>query len=181
MSWELAGSWSPSSMPAGSEPEAATRTGQPVQGAGRRLVGSAYSDDAGLASDGLRDALRTGVPLEQLASARLLVAVVAVDGGSNMAVDGGSHMALVSMVNQAGAKGLLAFTGVDSLQAWDSAARPVPVPGAQAARAALADGAQALVIDVAGPHRVVVQGERLAALAGLGGEPEEFSARATGC
>jgi len=121
------------------------------------------------------------VPLEQLASARLLVAVVAIDGGSHMAVDGGSHMALVSMVNQAGAKGLLAFTGVDSLQAWDSTARPVPVPGAQAARAALADGAQALVIDVAGPHRVVVQGERLAALAGLGVGPEEFSARATGC
>lgn len=114
------------------------------------------------------------VDLAVLASTRLLVAVIAVedvaveDGRpveSRVVGDKGSHMAVVSMINAAGEKGLLAFTGLDSMQAWDRLARPVPVPGADAARAALADGATALVIDVQGPARLVVAGDVLRALA----------------
>jgi hypothetical protein len=69
------------------------------------------------------------------------------------------------MINDAGQKGLLAFTGVDSLANWDPAARPVPVLGAEAAQSAIADGAEALVIDVAGPQRYVVTGIALVELA----------------
>jgi hypothetical protein len=68
-------------------------------------------------------------------------------------------------VNDHGRTGLLAFTGVDSLAAWDPSARPVPSRGTDTARAAIDDGAHALVIDVAGPHRVVLSGLALAALA----------------
>ena len=46
---------------------------------------------------------------------------------------------------------LLAFTGLDAMRSWDPAARPVPVPAPTAALAALQDGAEALLIDVAGP------------------------------
>lgn len=74
-------------------------------------------------------------------------------------------MAVVSMVNAAGEKGLLAFTGLDALAAWDPQARPVPVPGMTAAQAALEDDATAVVIDVCGPVRRVIQGADLAALA----------------
>jgi hypothetical protein len=80
--------------------------------------------------------------------------------------DKDSHMAVVSMVNAAGERGLLAFTGVDAMQAWDPAARPVPVSGMAAAQAALDDGNAALVLDVCGPHRRVVAGAELERLAG---------------
>ena len=80
-------------------------------------------------------------------------------------------MAVVSMVNAAGERGLLAFTGLDSLAAWDPAARPVPVAGPQAAQAALEDGATALVIDVGGPVRLALVGADLQALAGADFRP----------
>ncbi|MEY4136548.1 MAG: hypothetical protein RL205_676, partial [Actinomycetota bacterium] len=67
-----------------------------------------------------------------------------------------------------GEKGLLAFTGLDSLSAWNPDARPVPVPALAAVEAALADGASALVIDVAGPARVVLPEAILLEL--MGGE-----------
>lgn len=105
--------------------------------------------------------------LQALSEARLLVAVMAVaDEVSDDGSDKSSHMAVVSMVNAAGEKGLLAFTGLDSMSAWNPEARPVPVPARAAAEAALADGAQALVIDVAGPARVVLPAVVLMELTG---------------
>jgi hypothetical protein len=100
------------------------------------------------------------------------VAVVAVvDEVDDAGADKGSHMAVVSMISAAGHKGLLAFTGLDSMARWDPAARPVPVTGEAAAQAALDDGAQALVIDVLGPARVVVMGADLANLAATTSRP----------
>ena len=139
-----------------------------VVGDGRRLARPAFGDDDGSPDAQLRRALAHGDPVECLAEARLLVAVVAV--ADERTVEGGdkdSHMAVVSMVNAAGERGLLAFTGLDALRKWDVQARPVPVRGADAARSALQDGADALVIDVLGPHRVVVSGPQLRALARL--------------
>ena len=51
------------------------------------------------------------------------------------------------------------------LAAWDPDARPVPVPAATAALSAVQQGAVALVLDVAGPARLVVEGEELRAMA----------------
>lgn len=101
-----------------------------------------------------------------LRSARLLASVVAVaDEVASDGSDKNSHMAVVSMVNARGERGLLAFTGMDSLAAWNPAARPVPALGRDVARSALADGATAVVIDVAGPARVVISGDDLHVLA----------------
>lgn len=111
-----------------------------------------------------------GPPLTDVAralrSSRLLAAVVAVaDEIDDEGGDTSSHMAVVSMVNARGEKGLLAFTGLDSLLAWDPDARPVPSLGREVARSAIDDAAQAVVIDVAGPHRVVLSGPSLDVLA----------------
>ena len=76
-------------------------------------------------------------------------------------------MAVVSMVNERGEKGLLAFTGVDSMAAWDPQARPVPSLGRDIARSAIDDGATAVVLDVAGPQSMALSGAALAALADL--------------
>lgn len=97
---------------------------------------------------------------------RLLATVVAVlDAMDEAGGDKDSHMAVVSMVNEAGEKGLLAFTGTDAIAAWNPEARPVPALGREVARAALDDGAHAVVVDVAGPARLVLQGTALAAMA----------------
>lgn len=105
-----------------------------------------------------------------LQESRLLVPVVAVADEIEQ-VDGdlprekSSHMAAALISRPDGRRGLLAFTGSATMQRWRPDARPVPVPTEEAARAALADGAVALLVDLAGPARLVVQGEDLEALA----------------
>ena len=108
--------------------------------------------------------------LAALQHARLLVPVVAVLGEvehdeAGLAHDKTSDMATVLMQGADGRLALLAFSGTAALSAWNSAARPVPVTAALAARAAIQDGAAALVVDLAGPVRLVVEGEDLRGLA----------------
>ena len=90
--------------------------------------------------------------------------VVFAPNGGNFCSGGDVHDIIGPLIGL-DMKGLLAFTGLDSLHAWDPAARPVPVSGSMAASAALDDDATALVIDVCGPVRHVVQGADLAGLA----------------
>ena len=66
----------------------------------------------------------------------------------------------------------MAFSSVDALHLWDRAARPVPVSGPRAAAVALAEGAEALVLDVAGPSPATLGLPEVRALAaGLGASP----------
>jgi hypothetical protein len=51
------------------------------------------------------------------------------------------------------------------MAAWDPAARAVPAPGPRVAAAVLEEGADALLLDVAGPVRAAVEGPLLRALA----------------
>ena len=74
-------------------------------------------------------------------------------------------MAAVLLRRADGRRALLAFTSTAALTAWDPDARPVPVPARVAARSAVQEGAAALLVDVAGPVRLVVQGDDLAGLA----------------
>lgn len=108
--------------------------------------------------------------LAVLQHARLLVPVVAVLGEVETGADGlprekSSDMAAVLMTGRDGRSALLAFTGASALTAWDPQARPVPVTVRDAARAALQDDADALLVDVAGPVMMVVDRAELAELA----------------
>ena len=107
--------------------------------------------------------------LSALASARLLVPVVAtLAGGSEPAGaspgDKNSEMALPTLIGRDGRAALLAFTDLDALARWRPDARPVPAVADRVWRAAVAEGC-AVVIDVAGPVPLAVEGARLAALA----------------
>ena len=92
--------------------------------------------------------------------------------------DKSSDMAAVLVQAADGSKGLLAFTSTETMARWDPQARPVPVTATTAATAAIQDGAEALLVDLAGPVTYVVEGadrERLAAgwrLVGLTGPGE---------
>jgi hypothetical protein len=111
--------------------------------------------------------------LAALAAARLLVPVVAmlsVAAEDGVSADGrsgekSSEMALPTLVGRDGRPAVLAFTCLDSLTRWRPDARPVPVPAARVWEAG-AQEASAVVIDVAGPVPLAVEGARLAALAG---------------
>jgi hypothetical protein len=105
-----------------------------------------------------------------LQDSRFLVPVVAVLGEveydeQGLAHDKTSDMATVLMRGKDGRLALLAFTGKEPLQRWNPEARPVPVAARQAAQAALQDDAAALVVDVAGPVLLVIEGEDLRSLA----------------
>ncbi|HET6562649.1 MAG TPA: SseB family protein [Marmoricola sp.] len=125
---------------------------------------------AALAAYDLDPDHRHAATLAVLQHARLLVPVTAVVGDveydeRGLAHDKSSDMATVLMQGQDGRMALLAFTGTDALRRWDPAGRPVPVSMRDAARAARHDGADALLLDVAGPVLFVVEGDELAALA----------------
>lgn len=148
------------------------------ESAGRRLQGSAYPDDNGEPDARLAAALAAYAAdggryvdvLAALLTARLLVPVVAVLGEAETGEDGlvrdkSSDMAVVLMQRADGRKGLLAFSSTGTMRGWDAEARPVPVAARLAAQAALQEGADALVVDIAGPVRVAVEREDLHALA----------------
>ncbi len=75
-----------------------------------------------------------------------------------------TEMALPTLVGRDGRHAVLAFTSMAALTRWRGEARPVPVPAARAWQAGTQD-ASAVVIDVAGPVPLTVDGARLAALA----------------
>lgn len=76
-----------------------------------------------------------------------------------------AEMAVVQLQTADGRKAMVAFTGLDRLAAWNARARPVPVTLDVAAGSARQDGAEALLIDVGGPHPVAIDGPILAELA----------------
>jgi hypothetical protein len=82
--------------------------------------------------------------------------------------DKDSEMVLPTLIGRDGRAAVLAFTGLDALARWRPDARPVPAEADRVWRAAVADG-YAVVIDVAGPVPLAVEGARLTALAG--GQP----------
>ena len=109
--------------------------------------------------------------LDALGESRVLVPVVALldeveIGEDGLPRDKQSTMATVLIEQPGGERALLAFTSLPSLTEWRSDARPVPVMAAAAAQSALAEGASALLVDVAGPTPFVVTGPELVSLAG---------------
>ena len=80
----------------------------------------------------------------------------------------GREMAFPTLIGRDGRPALLAFTSLRALTRWRPDARPVPALAVQVFQTAVADSC-AVVIDVAGPVPLAVDGARLAALAQ--GEP----------
>jgi SseB protein N-terminal domain len=78
--------------------------------------------------------------------------------------DRGSEMSLPTLIGHDGRPAIPAFTCVEALARWDAQARPVPAQAGLVWRAAV-DGSCAVVVDIAGPVPLAVDGARLAALA----------------
>lgn len=130
--------------------------------------------DTGACPALLARALQTGVPLAVAAAVRqerLLIPVVKAPDGSLPEDDAdpcgtGDAMASVTFISADGRKALLAFSSTEALLAWDAQARPLPQSGQEIAASALTGGLDALVIDIASPHRVALQADDLRRAAG---------------
>ncbi len=142
---------------------------------GRTLSAPAFPTDPGTTPPELAVALSAGDShgiVEALLGCRVFAAVVAVLDGSGggdqptaTAGDKEADMAVVTVRAPSGRLALPVFSSVAALAAWSTDARPVPVKGVLAARAAFDEGAEALLIDPAGPCRAVIEGPDLLALA----------------
>ena len=140
----------------------------------KRLLGTAFPGDTGETSAEVATVMRSYAAgqathadvLTTLSAARVLVPVVAVLGEvevdeAGLAHDKTSDMATVLLTGADGRQALLGFTGTAPLQAWQADARPVPVSLRDAAQAAVHDGADALVLDLAGPVPFAIEGDDL--------------------
>jgi hypothetical protein len=114
------------------------------------------------------DLLETDL-MAHVARARWLVPVVAVasevDDSGEQRVETRSDMAAVILTAPDGQRALPMFTSLASLGAWDPGARPVPVAAAAAARAAVGEECQVLVVDVGSPRTIALRPSMLWALA----------------
>lgn len=141
---------------------------------------SPFPGDEGVASVATRQALAAATAdrtptaylraVAALCGDRLLVPVVATatrrgETVAGLSTDKEAEMAMVLLQASDGRRAGLAFTGLDAMQAWQPGARPVPVTLDQAAQTIRSEGLSALLIDCAGPHPLVIDGEVLDALA----------------
>ncbi len=147
-------------------------------GVGRAIPDPGFAGDDGSADPAVAAALEAyrqgsssvGAVLAALVTGRLLVPVVAVldeaeAGPTGLHREKSSHMATVTVTGRDGRRALVAFTSTETLTRWRADARPVPVTASQAAGAALDEGADALVVDLAGPVPFAVEGAALRSLA----------------
>lgn len=103
--------------------------------------------------------------LVALCTTRLLLPVVA-SGDETMHQDPDRHAELAAVTLTDGDDTvLLAFTGLDSMEAWQSGARPVLCTLDELAASVAPAGATQLLLDVAGPVPFVIAGEALSLLA----------------
>ena len=124
----------------------------------RSLAEPAFPDDDGLIDASLAAALGDDTQvLAVLGDVRVFVPVIALLGDSPAGTDKNAEMAAVLLTGNDGRTALLAFSSVAAMAAWDADARPVPVRGRDAARAALDEGATAVLLDLANPTFTVIE------------------------
>jgi len=94
---------------------------------------------------------------------------VAALGGARLllpiAPDADGDLSAVLTTAADGRTGLLVFTGQDALQAWNQSARPVPCTLDDVAATAVETGAEAILVDLAGPATLVIEAGLVAELA----------------
>lgn len=80
------------------------------------------------------------------------------DHGAGEGGDGHPSMAAVLLRSASGQKAVCVFTGADALAAWRADARPVRCTLDDVAATAHETEATAILVDVAGPHPLVIEG-----------------------
>ena len=105
-----------------------------------------------------------------LLTARVLVPLVVERADEAFPGTGGpgerpAHMSAITITGRDGRRAQPLFTCVASMVAWNPDARPFPSTAVDVARGAYAQGAAAVLVDLAGPVDVVLEGPAMLALA----------------
>lgn len=132
----------------------------------RRLTDTGFGADDGAPDPALRAMLVDGDErawMSELATARVLVPVVAEPDQHGS--DHAAAMATVIVAGPEGERALPVFTGVDTLVAWGADARPSPVAAPAAARAAIAEECEVIILDPGSTWAAVVRPSMVWALA----------------
>ena len=134
-----------------------------------------YAGDRGEADARLRRLLAAGTSgheaylkaVAALCTARFLLPVVALGDDAGTGPDPGRHAELraVQLATADGSTAMVVFTGLDALITWRPDARPVPCRLDEVAVAAAEQGSVAILVDVAGPHPLVIEAALIAELA----------------
>ncbi len=143
---------------------------------GTEILTSDFSGDDGSADPRLLVALNQNaqmpsvitenIVLSALQNARLLVPVVAqVDSVNEAGTEKDSHIAQVTFKSEDGRVGLPVFTSIQSLKDWDPQARPIAQWAKAIALNCVESNLDAMLIDMASPHRFAIQGLALIQLA----------------
>ena len=144
----------------GDSGDAADSAGRPWAGRTFQHHDTAYAGDDGSADPRLLEALlrfhagEVGEVevVDALRPARLLIPLVAVAGEEGLndhgvVVDKTQELSIVTVAGPDGRDVLPAFTSVETLRAWDPAARPVPADARRIALAAASESTDRLVLD----------------------------------
>lgn len=153
-----------------------------VPWAGRRFESNASAGDDGAAPPELLAAIRVFrsgqgdavAVVEAVRQSRLLIPLVAELGESGVSphghlVDKSQELSIVRVAGPDGRVVQPAFLSVESLAAWNPAARPVPAAGPRVALAAVDEGTDLIVLDPTSPTEFAIRRPALWALAQ--GEP----------
>lgn len=160
-----------------------------VPWAGRSFEPNPHAADDGSADPALLAALLAfragdgdaGAVVDAYRSARLLIPLVAEKGEegvgpTGLTVDKTQELSIVTVAAPDGRRVLPVFTSVQTLAAWDPAARPVPVDGVRTALSAAADDTDLVVIDPASPTEFVLRRPAVWAIGqGLRWDPPHMS------
>ncbi len=128
---------------------------------------AAFAGDRGDPDPALRAILAAAYDGEQnypraiaaLCTARLLLPIVADgdEGGDGPDPDRHAEMAAVLVRSAAGDTAVPVFTGLDALTSWKPDARPVPCTLDDVAATAVETGSMAVLVDLPGPHPLVIE------------------------
>lgn len=159
---------------------AADSAGFPWEGRTFEHHETAFADDDGSTPAELRaavDRLRvvaetvrtTGADLDELAAAhaeaiatlsrvRVLVPLVAEAGDTGLTPEGkivekSQELSIVTVAAPDGRRVMPVFSSVDTMRVWNAEARPIPVPGPQAALAAAQEETDLIIVDPGTPEQ----------------------------
>ncbi|SNT04082.1 SseB protein N-terminal domain-containing protein [Micrococcales bacterium KH10] len=130
---------------------------------------SAFADDDGSADEVMAELLTShqrddgsmSAIVERLRDIRVLIPMMAELVQDSLTSDGlqvdkEAATGIVAVATGDGRTALPVFTSMDAMKHWHPQARPVPVVGARAALASVAEGWSLLVVDPAGPCPAII-------------------------
>ncbi|PRI10784.1 SseB family protein [Leucobacter massiliensis] len=136
----------------GRAPQAFAEAVERLRGAARAATPHATADALAELAEAHAEALLA------LSASRVLIPLLAEAGGTGLTPDGrtvdkSQELSIVTVASPDGRTVMPVFSSVGTMRAWHAEARPIPVPGPQAALAAAQEQTELIIVDPGTPER----------------------------